>query len=877
MKEKICFVIKRYGEDFITGAEFFCKQMAEQLSTLYDVTVLTTCAKSDVTWANHYAEGQENINGVTVFRFKPDYTRDDNEFSKIDKRITSYYKKEGADRRINRPLDTKGLLFLEKSIVNKPEEKAVFIKTDEPPSAKSKEQQLQEENKKKYAYLYQRALTSYNRSFLKENANPEDENTWVRMQGPFCTEIPAFIQANQNVFKTFIFFEYNYYPTVMGLPAVYQKSVLFPFASDTVGLKMEIFKPLFANTKQIIGTSTEEIDLLKKAFPFANISSTPMLMGIAPCETTATEMREKYNLSGEYILCTEEIKTKKTYTDLVSYWFDYCQSHYVNAKLIVVGNPLLHFEEELNILHIKTTTYQELCGLIAGASFVWIPEPALAFAQSALQAFWFSTPLLANQKNVSLAGICARSQAGLYYTNYYEFALCCDQLLTNLPARQVMKHNAIAYAENYWQEKNITVEMPNILGQFAAVCAQQSPAFPLPRKKIAFIVPWFGNKSTSPIDTALKNIMHSLQQQGYAVEVLTTCANETGEWWRKNYYSEDLDTVEDILIRRFIIEPFNPAFDRINDKFFGKKKFTIEDEDTYLCNSSNSDRLTSFIYEHKHDYEKFVFTPFWFGITYFGILAAGGNKSILLPRFLESSEYMKLTRYKKLVQELAGIIYLSSQEKFIAENTYKFSCENSLVAPLTFKAAPKGNANAFREKFSVSSPFILCRIQEEKDALGYDILADFFHQYTTEKELNLKLVVIDEINANLPHETINNNILLFPNLSPEDIQNAYAAAEVFCSSVFSDKAANTLLESWAQGCPVLINEQFPLFKNLVNNANGGLFFSNYFEFSASLSFLLDNDKTRVAIGLSGQNYVLQKSNKDKVIGDCVSFITNKPE
>jgi glycosyltransferase involved in cell wall biosynthesis len=66
---KLACVVHRYGADIAGGSEAHCRQLAERLSVRHDVTVLTTCAKDYVTWANAYPAGASRINGVNVVRF----------------------------------------------------------------------------------------------------------------------------------------------------------------------------------------------------------------------------------------------------------------------------------------------------------------------------------------------------------------------------------------------------------------------------------------------------------------------------------------------------------------------------------------------------------------------------------------------------------------------------------------------------------------------------------------------------------------------------------------------------------------------------------------------------------------------------------------
>ena len=74
-KKKIAFICQRYGTDVNGGSEQYCRQIAEKLSSDYDVTVYTTCAKDYITWENHYPPGTEKINSVIVKRFSVERKR----------------------------------------------------------------------------------------------------------------------------------------------------------------------------------------------------------------------------------------------------------------------------------------------------------------------------------------------------------------------------------------------------------------------------------------------------------------------------------------------------------------------------------------------------------------------------------------------------------------------------------------------------------------------------------------------------------------------------------------------------------------------------------------------------------------------------------
>ena len=82
--KKIAIINQRYGLEVNGGSELYSRQIAEKLTAKYEVEVLTSCAIEYVNWANHYKEGVEDINGVTVRRFRTHHERVQKIFSALD-------------------------------------------------------------------------------------------------------------------------------------------------------------------------------------------------------------------------------------------------------------------------------------------------------------------------------------------------------------------------------------------------------------------------------------------------------------------------------------------------------------------------------------------------------------------------------------------------------------------------------------------------------------------------------------------------------------------------------------------------------------------------------------------------------------------------
>ena len=84
---KLACVVQRYGADIAGGSEAHCRAVAERLARHHSVTVLTSCARDYVTWANAYPPGDSLDNGVRVRRFAVRQTRKLGPFSDLSDEV----------------------------------------------------------------------------------------------------------------------------------------------------------------------------------------------------------------------------------------------------------------------------------------------------------------------------------------------------------------------------------------------------------------------------------------------------------------------------------------------------------------------------------------------------------------------------------------------------------------------------------------------------------------------------------------------------------------------------------------------------------------------------------------------------------------------
>ncbi len=148
--------------------------------------------------------------------------------------------------------------------------------------------------------------------------------------------------------------------------------------------------------------------------------------------------------------------------------------------------------------------------------------------------------------------------------------------------------------------------------------------------KIAFVMPWYGEKAPGGAESEARRTMKRLATAGYEVEVLTTCIRDFHANWSRNHYRAGVSEEGGLVVRRFPVKRRNkPLFDRINFKFMQRQAVTAEEEVTWLDNLFICPELYHYMGAHAADYI-FFFIPYMFPSTVYGCQIAP-ERSVVVP------------------------------------------------------------------------------------------------------------------------------------------------------------------------------------------------------------------------------------------------------
>lgn len=392
-------------------------------------------------------------------------------------------------------------------------------------------------------------------------------------------------------------------------------------------------------------------------------------------------------------------------------------------------------------------------------------------------------------------------------------------------------------------------------------------------KKIGFVAPWFDDKIPGGAEMELREVSAKLHEKGAHVEILTTCVKEFSSDWSVNYHKEGESLSEKgIKIRRFKARKRNTsAFDAVNLKIINKQPVTLEEEDTFLSEMVNSPTLYEYIADHKDEYSVFVYIPYMFGTTYYGVKACP-EKAVLIPCFHDEG-YAYFKRFKEVFPTAAGMVFNALPEAELAEKLYGFSESGTktIVMGIGMDTSIMGKPERFSRKFGIDKPFILYAGRKDEGKNVHTLLK-YFAEFVKRNDTDLQLVLIGGGKLDIPQEAADR----IHDLGFVDIQDKYdacSASALMCQPSKNESFSLVIMESWLCGRPVLVHEECAVTRNFASQSNGGLYFRDYFEFEGCVNYILSHPENADIMGQNGRKYVLENFDWDIITDKYMKFFS----
>ncbi|WP_302340351.1 glycosyltransferase family 4 protein [uncultured Ruminococcus sp.] len=394
-------------------------------------------------------------------------------------------------------------------------------------------------------------------------------------------------------------------------------------------------------------------------------------------------------------------------------------------------------------------------------------------------------------------------------------------------------------------------------------------------RKIGFVIPWYGEDIPGGAEMELREVATHLQRAGMDVEILTTCVREFSADWNENYYSAGTAVVEDIAVRRFPVRRRDTAaFDRVNRRLMEEQHLSLQEEKTFVEEMVNSPQLYEYLKDASNDYALYVFIPYMFGTTYYGMQACP-EKSVLIPCFHDEA-YLYLRLFRQAYIQARGIIYNAMPEMELANKVYDFTTTEQICMGIGMDTNICADADAFRKAYRIQKPFLLYAGRKDAGKNVHTLLRYFAEYKQRHGDSDLQLVLIGGGSIEIP-ASVRDDVYDLGFVSRQDKYDAMAAAELLCQPSHNESFSLVIMESWLCGRPVLVHSQCAVTRDFARRANGGLYFRNYFEFEGCVQYILTHPEQARTMGQNGGTFVRENFDWDVIVEKYRAFFAKLTE
>jgi glycosyltransferase involved in cell wall biosynthesis len=278
-----------------------------------------------------------------------------------------------------------------------------------------------------------------------------DELGWLDSEGPTSKALVRHIGRVQGDFDFFVFFSARYYHSWHGVRAVASKSVLVPTAEREPSIGAAIFGPIFRGVRAIMYNSLEERTMIQA---IANNRQVPgVVVGVGsniPDRVQPWRAKRKFNLKRPYALYIGRIDSNKGCAELFDYFSRYATMHPDGLDLVLAGSAVMPIPKHPRIKHLGFVSDEDKFDALGGADLLVMPSPYESLSMVALEAWALGRPVLANGHCDVLRGQAMRSNAGLYYENFEEFAETMYALEAAGPLNQTLGRNGREFFKRHY-------------------------------------------------------------------------------------------------------------------------------------------------------------------------------------------------------------------------------------------------------------------------------------------------------------------------------------------------------------------------------------------------------------------------------------------
>ena len=269
-----------------------------------------------------------------------------------------------------------------------------------------------------------------------------DELAWLDSEGPTSPALVDYLARSATAFDHVLFFSYRYYHAYHGARRLASRAILVPTAERDPAIGLGLFGPIFRGVRAIMYNSHEERAMIQAVSDNADVPGVVVGVGSeVPARTDPERFRRRHKIRRPFAIYIGRIDANKGCAELFDYFQRYAMTFPRGLDLVLIGKAIIPVPSHHRIHHLGYLPDEDKFDALAAADLLIMPSYFESLSMVALEAWALGRPVLANGRCDVLKGQCIRSNAGLYYESYEEFAETLFSLESRGPLHARMGRN----------------------------------------------------------------------------------------------------------------------------------------------------------------------------------------------------------------------------------------------------------------------------------------------------------------------------------------------------------------------------------------------------------------------------------------------------
>jgi glycosyltransferase involved in cell wall biosynthesis len=372
-----------------------------------------------------------------------------------------------------------------------------------------------------------------------------------------------------------------------------------------------------------------------------------------------------------------------------------------------------------------------------------------------------------------------------------------------------------------------------------------------------------------------RQLAEHLAELGHNVDVLTTCCPSFYDDWGKSVLRPGAERQGNLTIRRFRTDKRDRrAFERVNAILLSLEVAQLRrsvspvgdrDAEAFCRNSINSLSLYSYLAAEGAAYDHFVFLPYMFGTTLFG-LPLVAERAYLQP-CLHREPYAYLTQVAKAVHAAKGLLFNSEGE---------FELAVSLFGPgIIRKSSVVGEGvevdrdqARFPERVGDFAParerYLLYLGRQDPAKNVATLVAAYKGFRRTAPASRLKLVLAGERHVSYGESSA--GIVDVGPVSESEKSALLAHCRALAQPSLNESFSRVIYEAWAFSRPVVVHADCPPTATAVARSGGGLLADSMSAWENALHRIDDSSEEALdSLGRRGAIFVREQTGWPAVV------------